>query len=70
MPTPGPVVTGLTSPVRRAVSVIDPPSWIGPEAVVVMLGVAGLTMTDSFAALHGPLVDALFASPLKNARQR
>ena len=27
-------------------------------------------MTDSLAALHGPLAALLFASPLKNARQR
>ena len=35
-----------------------------------MVGVDGLTMTDSFGAPHAPLVALLFASPLKNARQR
>ena len=71
VPTPAPAVIGFTSPVMFAASVSDPaPSMIGSEACVEIAGVAGLTTTDSSAALHAPLTALLFASPLKNARQR
>ena len=56
---------GFERPFTVAVSVNDPaPSVIGADAVVTIVGDAGLTTVLSFGALHPLDDDALLASPL------
>ena len=58
------VPVGLTPPPNVALSLIDPPKATLAEAVVTTVGVACVTTTFSFAALHAFATGLLLTSPL------
>jgi len=57
------VPVGLAPPANVALSEIEPPAATGGEGCEVIVGVAWVTATDSFASLHEVLAAVLLASP-------